>query len=63
MITDPDGAADDRKLTGFGCFGPSGKVSDCITDRLAEGLTDIVAFGIDYFALVSSPRWHCVIIT
>jgi hypothetical protein len=25
---DPGGASDDRKLTGFGCLGPSDNVSD-----------------------------------
>jgi hypothetical protein len=59
---DPDGASDGRKLTGFECFGPSDKVSDWIADRLAEGPTGIVAWVVDYSALESSPRWHCVII-
>jgi hypothetical protein len=36
-------ASDDRKLTSFGCFGPSDKVSDGIAERLAEGPTGIVA--------------------
>jgi hypothetical protein len=31
-------------------------------DRLAEGPTGLVAWGIDYSASVSIPRWHCVII-
>jgi hypothetical protein len=59
---DPGGASDDNKLTGFGCFSPSDKVSDWIGDRLAEGLTSIAARGVEYSALVSSPYWHSVII-
>jgi hypothetical protein len=35
--TDPDGAFDDSKLTGFGSFSQSDKVSDWISDRPAEG--------------------------
>jgi hypothetical protein len=62
VTPDPGGASDDSKLTGFGCFSPSDKVSDWIADRLAEGPTGIDARGFDYSALVSSPRWHCVII-
>jgi hypothetical protein len=62
MRIDPGGVSDDRKLTGFGCSGPSDKVSDWIASRLAEGPTGIFAWGVDYFALVSSPRWHCVLI-
>jgi hypothetical protein len=38
---DPDGTADDSKLTSFGFFGSSGKVSDWIADRLADSLTSI----------------------
>jgi hypothetical protein len=49
---DPGGASDDRKLTGFGCLGPSDKVSDWIACQLAEGSTGIVAWGVDYSALV-----------
>jgi hypothetical protein len=56
---DPGGATDDSKMTGFGCFGPSVKVSDWIADRLTKGPTGIGAWGPDYSALVSSPRWHC----
>jgi hypothetical protein len=59
---DPGGASDNSKQTGFGSFSPSDKVSDWISDRLVEGPTDIAAWGVDYFAVVSSPRWHCVII-
>jgi hypothetical protein len=59
---DTGGASDDSKLTGFGCFSPSDKVSDWMADWLAEGPTGIGAWGIDYPALVSSPRWRCVII-
>jgi hypothetical protein len=59
---DPDGVSDDSKLTGFGCFGPSDKVSDWITDRLAEFPTGIGAWGVDYSAVMSSLRWKCVII-
>jgi hypothetical protein len=62
MRLDPGGATDDCKLTRFGCFSPSDKVSDWIADRLAEGPTGIVAWEVDYSALASSPRWHCVII-
>jgi hypothetical protein len=62
MKLDPGGASDNHKLTGFGCFGPSDKVSDRIVDRLADGPTCIAAWGVDYAALVSSPRWHSVII-
>jgi hypothetical protein len=58
---DSGGASDDSKMTGFGCSGPSDKVSDRIADRLAEGPTGIGAWGVDYSALVSSPRWQCVI--
>jgi hypothetical protein len=50
MRIDPGGASDDRKLTGFGCFGPSDKVSYWITDRLAEGPTGIATWGVDYSA-------------
>jgi hypothetical protein len=52
----------DSKLTGFGCFSQSGKVSDWMADRLAEGRTGIGAWGVDYSALMSLPRWHFVII-
>jgi hypothetical protein len=58
----PGGTPDDRKLTGFGCFGPSDKVSDWISGRMAEGPTGIKAWAVDYSALVSSPRWNCAII-
>jgi hypothetical protein len=58
---DPGGASDDRKVTGFGCSGPSDKVSDWISDRLAEGHAGIGAWEVDYSALVSSPRWYFVI--
>jgi hypothetical protein len=40
---EPGGASDDSELTGFGCFGPSDKVSDWIADRLADGSTHIGA--------------------
>jgi hypothetical protein len=56
MRLDPGGAFEDNKLTGFGCFSPSDKASDWIADRLAEGPTGIVAWGIDYSAVISSPR-------
>jgi hypothetical protein len=62
VTPDPGGASDDGKLTGFGCFSPSDKASDWITSRLADGPTGTFAWGVDYSALVSSPRWHCVII-
>jgi hypothetical protein len=45
MRLNPGGASDARKLTGFGCFGPSDKVSDWIASRLAEGPTGIAAWG------------------
>jgi hypothetical protein len=45
---DPGGTSDDRKLTGFRCFGQSDKVSDWIADRLAEVSSGIVAWGVDY---------------
>jgi hypothetical protein len=60
MRRDSGGAYDDCKLTGFACYGPS--VSDWIASRLAEGPTGIVACGVDYIDLVSSPRSHCEII-
>jgi hypothetical protein len=41
----PSGASDDRKLTGFGWFGPSDKMSGRIASRLAGGPTGIVAWG------------------
>jgi hypothetical protein len=59
---DPGGASDDNKLIGFGCFGPSGKISDWMADLLAEGLTGLVAWEVNYSALVSTPRWHRVFI-
>jgi hypothetical protein len=59
---DPGGAFDDSKLTGFGCFCPSDKVTDWVADRLAEGPTGIDAWGVDYSALLLLPRWHCIII-
>jgi hypothetical protein len=59
---DPGGAINNRILTGLGCFSPSDKVPDWIADRLAEGLTGIGPWGVDYLALVSSPRWYRVII-
>jgi hypothetical protein len=62
MRLDPGLAFDDRKLTCFGCFGPSDKVFDWLADRLAEGPTGIGAWGVDYYALVSSSCWHCIII-
>jgi hypothetical protein len=59
---DPSGKSDDRKLTVFGCFGPSIKVSDGINDRLVEGSTGVVAWGVDHSGLASSPRWQCAVI-
>jgi hypothetical protein len=59
---DPGGAFDDSKLTGFGSFSPSDKVSDWIADRLADDPTGIGTRGVDYSAVASSPRGHCVII-
>jgi hypothetical protein len=57
MRLNPGGASDDRKLTG-----PSDQVFDWMADRLAEGPTGIVSWGVDYSAVVTSLRWHCVII-
>jgi hypothetical protein len=34
-----------------------------MADRLAEGPTGRVAWGFDYSASVSTPRWHCVVIS
>jgi hypothetical protein len=62
MKLDPGGAFDDSKLTAFGCFSPSDKTSDWIADRLGEGPTGIVAWGVDYSTVESSLRRHCVII-
>jgi hypothetical protein len=45
------GASDDSKLTGFGCFGPSDKVSDWIADQVAEGPTGIDPWEVDYLPL------------
>jgi hypothetical protein len=59
---DPSGACNDCKLTGFGGFSPSDKASDWIANRLADGPTGIGAWGVDYSALVSLPRWQFVII-
>jgi hypothetical protein len=56
MRLDPGGAFDDSKLTGFGSFILSDKASDSIADRLAEGLKGLFAWGINYSAVVSSPR-------
>jgi hypothetical protein len=52
MRPDPGGASDDSKLTALGCFSPSGKVSSWIADRLAEGDTDVVAWGS------TIPLWY-----
>jgi hypothetical protein len=60
--SDPDGAFDESKLIGFGCVGPGDKASDWIADRLVKGPTGLVAWGVDQFGSVSSPRWPCVII-
>jgi hypothetical protein len=45
MSPDPGRASDDGKLTGFGCFRPCDKVSDCIACLLAEDPTGIGAWG------------------
>jgi hypothetical protein len=42
---DHSGAPDDSKQTAFERFSPSGKVSDWIADRLADGPTGLVAWG------------------
>jgi hypothetical protein len=64
MRLDPGGASDDSELTGFGCFSPSDKAPDWIIgNRLAEGPTGIVAWGVNHSAVVSSPRWHFLIIS
>jgi hypothetical protein len=47
MRLDPGGAFDDCKLTGFGCFSPSDKAFDSMTDRLAKGPTGIAAWQVD----------------
>jgi hypothetical protein len=59
---DSRGASDDSKLTGFEYFSPSDKVSDWIADRLTEVSTGTGAWGVDYSAFVSLPRWHYVIV-
>jgi hypothetical protein len=59
---DPGGAYDDSKLTGSGRFSPSDTASDWIADWLAERPTGMVAWGVDNSTLISSPRWHYVII-
>jgi hypothetical protein len=46
MSLDPGGASDDSILTGYGCFGPSDKISDWIASRLAEGPTGIAVWGL-----------------
>jgi hypothetical protein len=38
------------------------KVFDYMADQLAEGLTSLVAWRVDFSASVSKPRWHRVII-
>jgi hypothetical protein len=55
MKLDPGRSSDDRKLTGFGCFGASDKVSDWIASQLAKGPSGFVAREVYYSALVSSP--------
>jgi hypothetical protein len=62
VTPDPGRTSDDSRLSDFGCFSPSDKVSDWIADRQAEGPTSIGAWGVDYSASVLSNRWHCVII-
>jgi hypothetical protein len=58
---DHGGTPDDRKLTGLDDFGPSDQVFDWMADRLADGPTRLVVWGVYYSASVSSPRWHCEI--
>jgi hypothetical protein len=43
-------------------FGPSDKVLNWMADRLADGRTGLFAWGVDYSASVSTPRWQCVTI-
>jgi hypothetical protein len=62
MRPDPGGASDDHKLNGFGCFGPGDKVSDWISRSASGRSYRHFRMGFDYSLLVSSPRWHCVII-
>jgi hypothetical protein len=57
---DSGGAFDDSKLTGFGRFGPSEKAFDWIA--AGGGLLRDLHMGGDYSALVSSLRWHCIIL-
>jgi hypothetical protein len=52
MRPDSGAASDDSKLTGLGCFSPSDKASDWKADRLAEGPTGIVAWRVDYSAVI-----------
>jgi hypothetical protein len=59
---DHGGTPDDSKLTGLDAIGPSDQVFDWMADRLAEGPTGRLAWGVDYSASVSTSRWHRVII-
>jgi hypothetical protein len=61
---DPDETPYDRNKNWLALddFGPSDQVFDWMDDRLAESHTGRVAWGVDYSASVSTPRWHCVII-
>jgi hypothetical protein len=43
-------------------FGPSDQVFDWMADQPAEGPTGRVAWGVDYSAPESTPRWHCVML-
>jgi hypothetical protein len=58
MILDSGGASEDRKLTGFGCFGQSDNVFDWIASRLAKVPTGIAKWGSTFL------HWcrHCVVI-
>jgi hypothetical protein len=40
----------------LGDFGPSDQVFDLMADRLAEGSTGLVVWGVHYSVSVSSPR-------
>jgi hypothetical protein len=43
-------------------FGSSDQVIDLVADLLANGPTGLALKGVDHYASVSTPRWHCVII-
>jgi hypothetical protein len=60
---DSDETPDDRNLTVFWV------ILDRVilyligwADRLVDGPTGLAAYGVDYSASVSTPRWHRVVI-